>query len=211
MALTDKPYNKTLGVIRLGLTYLVVVALVTLARPTPSSVTLGFCIAAMGEAVRIWAAGHLLKTAELVTSGPYLYTRNPLYLGRLLIYAGLCTMATLPYGANWIVLALGLAVFFGYYLRRKERVEPARLSQVHGEAYDRYLRAVPALFPSLHPYSQGATTGWSSDRMLRNREHWMVLAILAVSLVLLWRANHLEQEIGAPTEMGSASGQTPGR
>lgn len=209
--MTDRPYNKTLAVIRLALTYLVVAVLVYLARPTPLSVTLGFCIAAVGEAVRIWAAGHLLKTTELVTTGPYLYTRNPLYLGRLLIYTGLCMMATLPYGVNWIVLGLGYAVFFGYYLRRKERVEPARLRQAHGEAYERYFLAVPALFPALHPYPEGSTPGWSSDRMLRNREHWMVLAILAISLFLLWRANVLEHESPTPTVMNIPSGQTLGR
>ena len=71
-------------------------------------------VAAAGEAVRFWAAGHLLKTQELVTSGPYRYTRNPLYLGRLLIFTGLCVMAQMPWQANWIVLVLGYAVFFDH-------------------------------------------------------------------------------------------------
>ena len=148
-------------------------------------------IAAAGEAVRFWAAGHLLKTKELITSGPYRYTRNPLYLGRLLILTGLCVMCRLPYFANLVALAIGYAVFFLYYLPRKERVEPARLRAVHGETYDRYFRAVPALVPTLKPYAAASNLGWSSDRMFRNREVWMVAGIIAVTLFLLWRSHVL--------------------
>jgi protein-S-isoprenylcysteine O-methyltransferase Ste14 len=189
--LTDTGYNRRLGSVRLIVTFVFVVALVVLAKPNPVEVAIGFVIAALGEAVRFWAAGHLLKTKELITSGPYRYTRNPLYLGRLLILTGLCVMCHLPYLANWILLAVGYAVFFFYYLPRKERVEPARLREVHGEAYDRYFNAVPALWPTIHPYASGSNLGWSSDRMIRNREVWMVAGILAITLFLLWRSHEL--------------------
>jgi protein-S-isoprenylcysteine O-methyltransferase Ste14 len=190
--LSEKTYNRPLFFVRLASVYLLIALLLVLSRPTPLYVTLGFAVAAVGEAIRFWAAGHLLKTEELVTSGPYRFTRNPLYLGRLLIFIGLSIMARLPYGANWLVLVLGCAVFFGYYLRRKERVEPDRLREKHGEAFERYYRAVPALFPTMHPYPEGASAGWSSDRMLRNREQWMVVAIVGISLLMLWRAYSLE-------------------
>jgi protein-S-isoprenylcysteine O-methyltransferase Ste14 len=183
-----EPYNKALGRARLVAVYLAAGVLVLLAQPSPWSVTAGFVFVALGEAVRLWAAGHLRKTVELITSGPYRFTRNPLYLGRLLIFTGLCVMARLPFGLNWIVLLVGYAVFFGYYLPRKERVEPARLRETHGEAYEAYFRAVPALVPTLSPYPESASTGWSSERMLRNREPWMVVTLLGLSLLLLWVA-----------------------
>ncbi len=186
--MTEKAYNRGLMILRLLATYAFVGALVWFSRPRASTVTIGFLVAAVGEATRFWAAGHLLKTQELVTSGPYRYTRNPLYLGRLLILTGLGVACTLPYGANWLVLLLGYAVFFFYYLPRKERVEPARLRDLHGEPFDRYFRAVPALFPRLTPYDGGSTGAWSSDRMLRNREHWMIVGVSAVFLFLLWKA-----------------------
>jgi protein-S-isoprenylcysteine O-methyltransferase Ste14 len=197
-------YNKTLATGRLTATFVFIAALVALARPRPLEVAIGFVIAAMGEAVRFWAAGHLLKTKELITSGPYRYTRNPLYLGRLLILTGLCVMARLPYYANWILLVVGYAVFFFYYMPRKERVEPARLRAVHGEAYDRYFKAVPALLPTFRPYASGSNLGWSSDRMIRNREVWMVAGILAITLFLLWRSHELPFiPDGTPTVNGS--------
>ena len=176
------------GRLRLIAVYLLVVALIVLSRPTPLSVNLGLAFVVIGEGIRIWAAGHLQKTVELVTSGPYRYTRNPLYLGRLLIFVGLCIMARMPYLANLAVLVLGCIVFFAYYLPRKERVEPARLRETHGQAYERYFDAVPALFPTTAPFPETATTGWSSERLLRNREHWMVAGLLGIWLVLLWIA-----------------------
>ena len=51
----------------------------------------------------------------------------------LLIFTGISIMATLPFFSNWVLLLAGYAVFFGYYLPRKERVEPARLRETHGE------------------------------------------------------------------------------
>lgn len=189
--MSTSTYNKTLGVLRLIGTFAFVVLLAVFARPQPWEVATGFVIAAAGEVVRFWAAGHLLKTKELITSGPYRYTRNPLYLGRLLILTGLCVMCRLPYYLNLAFLAVGYAVFFFYYLPRKERVEPARLRAVHGDTYDRYFRAVPALIPTLKPYESASNLGWSSDRMFRNREMWMVAGILAVTLFLLWRSHAL--------------------
>ncbi|HEX5041869.1 MAG TPA: isoprenylcysteine carboxylmethyltransferase family protein [Candidatus Polarisedimenticolaceae bacterium] len=186
-------YNRPLGVLRLTALYALIGVMIWKARPTGMGVAVGSLFVIAGEAVRFWAAGHLLKTAELVTSGPYRYTRNPLYLGRLLIFTGLCIMAELPYHANWILLLAGYTIFFGYYLPRKERVEPARLQEVHGAAYEQYRRAVPALFPTLRPFPDAGASGWSSDRMLRNREHWMVLGLTAIVLFMLWRANYFAE------------------
>jgi protein-S-isoprenylcysteine O-methyltransferase Ste14 len=180
--------ERFLGRTRLVLFYVLLATLLAFAKPTPLGVTIGFSIAALGEILRFWAAGHLFKTKELVTSGPYRYTRNPLYLGRLLIFTGICVMAALPYGMHWVVMLVGYVVFFTYYLPRKERVEPARLLAAHGDAYARYKLAVPAFFPTFRPFPAGSSAGWSSDRMFRNREHWMVLGLLAVTLFLLWRA-----------------------
>ena len=189
--MSERGYNRSLAGIRLTATFGFVVVLVAFAKPRPVEVEVGFVIAALGEVIRFWAAGHLLKTKELITSGPYRYTRNPLYLGRLMILTGLCVMCRLPYFINWVSLAIGYAVFFCYYMPRKERVEPARLLAVHGEAYDRYFKAVPALLPTFKPYANASNLGWSSDRMIRNREVWMVAGILAITLFLLWRAHEL--------------------
>lgn len=188
LAMSERTYNRALGRLRLLALYALVALLLFFARPTLLSIAAGLGFVIAGEAIRFWASGHLFKTQELITSGPYRYTRNPLYLGRLLIFTGLALMVNLPYGGTWIALVLGWALFFGYYLRRKEKVEPARLREVHGEPYERYFRSVPALFPTLRPYTAASQGSWSASRMKMNREYMMVAGLLLITLFLFWRA-----------------------
>lgn len=178
--------NRAAGVARLVALYGLVGVIVWLARPTGLSLAVGAPLIALGECVRCWSAGHLVKTDELITGGPYRHTRNPLYLGRLLIFTGLAVAAG-PVG--WLVLAPGWGVFFIYYLPRKERVEPARLVERHGDAYRRYRDAVPALWPSWSGWpGADASRRWSWARLRRNREHWMVAGLLALFAALAWKS-----------------------
>jgi len=64
-----------------------------LARPTLFSLVAGGIIAFLGQAVRVWAGGHLIRNKEITTSGPYAHLRDPFYLGRLLLMIGFCVMA----------------------------------------------------------------------------------------------------------------------
>jgi protein-S-isoprenylcysteine O-methyltransferase Ste14 len=173
--------------VRLSLLYLVVVLLLWLSKPEPWTVLAGACFVIAGELIRIWAAGHLFKTRKLITSGPYRYTRNPLYLGRLLLFTGVGLMAHFPHGINVAVLLLGWTVFFGYYMPRKERIEPARLLGIHGESYRVYRDAVPALFPTVAPFPDNGER-WQSDRFRRNREAMTAVGLAAVVLVFALRA-----------------------
>jgi len=184
---TEPQRNRFLGRVRLAAVYVLVLALVLVSRPSPWLVAAGAIFVVAGEAVRAWAAGHLLKSRELVTSGPYRYTQHPLYLGRLLILTGFCLMARLPWLLNLAVLAAGCAIFFLYYLPRKMRVEGGRLREVHGAAYEQYARSVPVLFPRLTPHGENLRS-WEIERFRRNREHWMIAGVAAATLVFLIRS-----------------------
>jgi len=186
--MAEREYNRVLGVLRLVALFAVVLILIYFARPTLVSIAVGSVFVILGESVRFWSSGLLLKTKELMTAGPYRYTRNPLYLGRFLILTGLMIMVNLPNYLSLIGLVLGWAWFLGVYMRRKEKVEPARLREEHGEAYDRYFESVPALFPTIHPYRDFTPSSWSVERMMRNREYWMVIGLAGVIAFLLWRA-----------------------
>ena len=186
--MSDNEYNRFFGVLRLMALFAVVVALIYFARPTLLSVVVGFVVVFLGESVRFWSSGLLLKTKELMTAGPYRYTRNPLYLGRFLILTGVIIMVNLPNYLSLIGLVVGWGWFLGVYMRRKERVEPARLREEHGEAYDRYFEAVPGLFPTLRPYKDYTPAKWSADRMIRNKEYAMVIGLAGITAFLLWRA-----------------------
>ena len=183
-----------LGTLRVLVVYAFVGVLLWLSTPTLPLVAIGGILVAAGEAMRIWAAGHLLKTRELAVSGPYRYTQNPLYLGRLLILAGFCLMARFPVrvgGRTWpgnlLALALGCAAFFTYYLPRKVRIEGARLRQVHGAAWSDYAAGVPVLFPRAIPHGRSVRV-WEAARMLRNREPWMLAGVCVLWLAFLLKA-----------------------
>src|SRR5262245_65728513 len=78
--------------------WLVGLLVVALARPTPSSLLLGVPLALVGELVRIWASGHIEKTKRLAPGGPYAHSRNPLYVGSLLIALGVAIACASPWG-----------------------------------------------------------------------------------------------------------------
>jgi len=161
------------------------IALLATAHPTARSVALGLPLIVAGVGLRIWAAGHLLKTRELTVSGPYAYTRNPLYVGTFAIGAGFALLAGTTVAA--IAVPIGLLLFFGYYFPRKERTESALLEKLYGDQYRAYHAAVPALLPRLSAWSPGAETvppPWRFERVRRNSELGVVLAV-AVALALM--------------------------
>ena len=148
-----------------------------LSRPLPLTLAIGGAIALPGLALRAWATGHLRKNDALAVTGPYAYTRNPLYLGSFLIGVGF----TIASGR----LVLGIifaALFLGIYVPVM-RVESATLAQLFGEGYQRYVGAVPLFLPRLSPYREGTkdTAKFDSALYKRYREYQA-----AIGLVIAW-------------------------
>lgn len=149
-----------------------------LARPTPVFYVTGLSVAAVGEASRLWAAGHLIKWKGLTRTGPYAWTRNPLYLGSILVGIGFA-VAT----ARWEVGVL-LALFLAAVYLPVIRTEAARLAEEYGTEYADYARAVPVLLPR-PPHTRSEAGFFSWKRVLENREHVSLLGWLAGAF-LLW-------------------------
>jgi protein-S-isoprenylcysteine O-methyltransferase Ste14 len=177
---------------RTGLLYLAGAAALFAARPEPALFAAGFVAIAIGQALRLWATGYLLKTDELTTAGPYAHLRHPLYAGSLLMGCGFASVAGRM--VAMIVIPLGLAFYFGYYLRYKERVESERLEAIYGDAFRSYRAAVPAIIPRLspwHPPSQTQTPLWRLDRVIENDEQtafvYTVLALTAIVAIWIYR------------------------
>lgn len=154
-----------------------------LARPNAWSLFLGGILVFFGEGIRVWASGHLMRTQELTTSGPYAYLRDPLYLGRLLLLVGFCVMA---WGYAWIVLIIGMAVFFINYMPRKYRKEMTRLEDLYGEAYRQYAAYARSLLPRLKPYPKARLRRWSFDLFWQeNREQYFLSGVVVLTLALV--------------------------
>jgi protein-S-isoprenylcysteine O-methyltransferase Ste14 len=134
----------------------------------------GAIISALGLALRAWAAGHIRKNDSLAVSGPYAFTRNPLYLGSFLVGLGFTVTAS-----RW-ELALLFAVLFGGIYFPVMRVESATLERLFGENYRQYASEVPLFLPRLVPY-QGKSdvkTRFDATLYLRYREYRAGLGLL---------------------------------
>ncbi len=175
--------------LRLVPVYAAALGLVALARPTPRAWLAGAAIVAGGLGLRLWAAGHLVKTTLLVRSGPYGYVRHPFYAGSFLIGLGLAVAAGSP-GA-WILAGVAGLVFVAYVLPYKERIESARLERRHGAAYRSYRASVPAWLPALRPPLRTAEASrWTLERVIDNDELGVLLGaslgLAALALRTSW-------------------------
>ncbi|MGD0363381.1 MAG: isoprenylcysteine carboxylmethyltransferase family protein [Bryobacteraceae bacterium] len=174
-----KPYADFVARLRVPCGFVLVAAFAWFSHPDARSLAWGLPVSLAGLAARAWAAGHLAKNRTLATSGPYGYTRNPLYLGTLTVAAGLAIAAR-----NGGLGALFAGVFLGVYL------PVIQLEQQHLRnlfpAYDGYAARVPALLPRMTPAGERQPFQWAL--YVKNREYQAAAGFLAGALFLLWKA-----------------------
>ena len=142
-----------------------------LAQPTPRSLAAGAVIAVVGELVRIWAAGHLEKGREVTASGPYKFTRHPLYLGSTIIGVGLVV------GAGSLVVAIIVLAYLAITLTAAVRTEEAHLTEKFGAAYPEYRAGRTSV-----------SRAFSLERAMKNREYRAAIGLVLVLVFLGWKA-----------------------
>jgi protein-S-isoprenylcysteine O-methyltransferase Ste14 len=163
---------KKLARVRVPLGFALGALVLWLAEPTPRMLVAGAVIAVAGELIRIWAAGHLEKGREVTASGPYAWTRHPLYLGSTIIGAGLAI------GGGSVVVAAIVLGYLAITLTAAIRTEEAHLTDKFGAAY-------PA-------YREGRTSverRFTIERAIRNREYRAALGVFLVLVLLFWKAS----------------------
>ena len=157
---------------RVAIGFLAGVAAIWLSDPTPRTLTIGAVVAICGEAMRIWAAGHLEKGREVTMSGPYRLTRHPLYVGSTIIGAGLAIASAS------VVVALLVIIYLGVTLSAAIATEEAHLTEKFGAAYGNYR---DGRLP-------GVSRRFSLARAMQNREYRAVAGLLAVLALLTFKA-----------------------
>ncbi|MGB8476243.1 MAG: isoprenylcysteine carboxylmethyltransferase family protein [Candidatus Acidiferrum sp.] len=168
--------------VRLG--YPLAILVLWFARPTPRSILLGALIGLLGLFLRARAAGHLHKQEILTVTGPYAYTRNPLYLGSAFL-----TLAAAVAAHSWISAVILFAYFALFYsiVMRREEIE---LRRQHLAAFDEYARSVPLFFPRLTPakLSFAAAGSFSFAQYKKNHEYQAAIGLLLLLgvLLLIW-------------------------
>ena len=167
---------------RVPLGFLIAPIFILLAKPRLWTLAVGAVIALVGLALRAWASGHLRKNDALATTGPFAYTRNPLYLGSFLIGTGFTIAA-----GRWELAALFALLFLGIYVPVM-RVESETLEQLFGHKYRRYTQAVPMFLPRLTRYHGAANAEFDVALYKRYREYQAALGFLAAFAILVAKA-----------------------
>ena len=157
---------------RVALGFLSAVAALALARPTWASWGAGLAVAVAGQGLRIWAAGHIDKDREVTMSGPYQYTRHPLYAGSSVMALGAVI------ACRSVVVAVLVTLYLVATIGAAVVTEEARLRRDFGSAYDDYARAAA---PAVH-------RSFSLERALGNREYRAVAGLAGGFLILALKA-----------------------
>jgi protein-S-isoprenylcysteine O-methyltransferase Ste14 len=169
------PWSQVARRIRVPLGFAFAVIYFWLARPSVRSIVLGLCGIVPGLLIRALASGHVRKNEALTTSGPYAYTRNPLYLGSLLIGLGFAIASR-----SWWIAAALLAMFVGIYLPviREEEV----FLRTKFPDYAGYEKNVPRILPTIRtaPDLNQASPRFSLQLYLKHREYNALLGSLAM-------------------------------
>jgi protein-S-isoprenylcysteine O-methyltransferase Ste14 len=177
--------RETLNRLRVKAGSFLAIAVLVLARPSLSSVLYGALAAVFGLIIRAWASGHLQKEKTLAVSGPYRYSRNPLYLGNFVLGAGIVITAR-----SWWVLTL-FAAYFGVFYPLMIIRERDRMRQLFPGEYEEYGRQVPLFLPSLLRRHRAAPARFSWRFYMQNKEYralagaaifWLLLAAKALLL-----------------------------
>ena len=152
------------------------------ALPTTLSLIIGAVISIIGLLIRAWASGHIRKNQTLAISGPYAYTRNPLYVGSFIMGLGF----TIASGVWWLAI-LFIILFLGIYLPVM-RVEAKELIAIFGDAFENYASKVPLFIPRLTAYKDenSVPNKFEMELYLKYREYrasvgvGLALCVLAV-------------------------------
>ncbi|HEY2858299.1 MAG TPA: isoprenylcysteine carboxylmethyltransferase family protein [Terracidiphilus sp.] len=171
-------WSKIARRIRVPLGFVFAVLYFWLARPTWRFIALGAVLIVPGLLIRALASGHVRKNEALATSGPYAYTRNPLYLGSLLMGIGFAIAAR-----SWWIGAGLVLMFLAIYLpviRDEETFLRGKFPE-----FEEYMRRVPRMLPRITPRSGTETGGFSFDLYWKHREYNALLGALAMTAVLV--------------------------
>jgi protein-S-isoprenylcysteine O-methyltransferase Ste14 len=174
-------WSKIARRIRVPLGFLFAVLYFWLARPSWRSIMLGAIVVVPGLLIRALASGHVRKNESLATSGPYAYTRNPLYLGSLVMGLGFCVAAR----SWWVGVAL-VVMFLAIYLP-VIRDEEVFLRRKFPEFED-YARRVPRMWPKLVSRSGAAgegSVGFSMGLYLKHREYNALVGTMGMMAALI--------------------------
>ncbi len=175
-------WSKIARRIRVPLGFVFAALFLWLARPSWLSLAWSLSVVVPGVWLRGYASGYVKKNAELTVTGPYAHTRNPLYLGSMLIAFGFAGASR----SVWIFLLLAVlfALIYAPTIRSEEEFLRSRFSD-----FDEYARRVPRLLPRITPAPMALdhAGAFSRELYLKHREYNALIGAAAIYAALALR------------------------
>ncbi len=157
------------------LRYPIVIALFILLIPRIKTALLipGFVVSMFGELIQLWSFASLDKNKALAVKGPYMLTRNPMYIGRFFLLLG----CLLLIGKIWLIMVF--TVLYYFYMVNRVKREETELRGLFVDTYEEYCREVKRFWPSLRLIKSRSVWSFKWNLLIQNHGHWNLIAVLA--------------------------------
>jgi protein-S-isoprenylcysteine O-methyltransferase Ste14 len=141
----------------------------------------GVALIVFGLAIRSWSAGTLNKFRELVTTGPYALSRNPLYVGSFLMMYGFALIMS-----DWLSIAFiagPMTVLYYFQVLNEEKY----LANAFPNQWTSYIKQTSRFVPL--KFNSNWRSGWSVAQWRCNREYQAIYgaAVGILGLIVLNR------------------------
>jgi protein-S-isoprenylcysteine O-methyltransferase Ste14 len=140
----------------------------------------GLIVSILGELLQVWCFSTIKTHKKLTVTGPYMFVRNPMYIGRFFLILGILMMT----GNGWVMGIFTLIYWF--YMTNRVNREEKLLTELFGDDYRNYQKAVRPYLPSFTGWRADLLWSFNRENFLRNNAHINLAAVAVVYLVLYY-------------------------
>jgi protein-S-isoprenylcysteine O-methyltransferase Ste14 len=140
----------------------------------------GLIVSILGEALQVWCFATIKTHKKLTVIGPYQFVRNPMYIGRFFLIFGILMMT----GSGWLMLIFTAVYWF--YMTNRVRREETLLTELFGDDYRNYQKAVRPYLPSFSQWRPELLWSFDRENFFRNNAHINIAAVMIVYIVLYY-------------------------
>jgi protein-S-isoprenylcysteine O-methyltransferase Ste14 len=172
----SKTVRKTFLKLRYPLFVVLLVLLLTQLKP--QWFIPGLIVSILGEIIQVWCFSTIKTQKQLTRVGPYMFVRNPMYIGRFFLIFGILMMT----GSIWILV--GFTLLYYFYMVNRVRREEKKLAELFGQSYETYCQQVNRYIPGFKHIQPQKLLAVSSESFFENNAHWNILLVLICYIVL---------------------------
>ena len=139
----------------------------------------GLVVSALGELFQVWCMSTIKTKKKLTVVGPYMFMRNPMYIGRFFLIFGIIMMT----GNPWLMA--GLTILYYFYMVNRVKREEEILLDLFGKEYEAYCSEVNRYMPSFKRFDRDLLWSFNKESFIQNNVHWNILGV-AIGYVIIY-------------------------